>query len=164
MNTVTEIHPIKKYRTEANLSQKELAAMAGITEQVILKAEQGLYPTLPPSVLRAMRELTGKSFTEIEDEYEAWNLEELTHVVLPVSSASHTSVGIPPSEERQLRDPMLFKHWMHLVCDLNDVPTNVNAFCKLLKIHPYVIQKWTAGKMKEVPAQLLERVSYIRNH
>lgn len=150
------IHPVKKYRTEANLSQKELASMAGITEQVILKAEQGLYPTLPPSVLRALRELTGLSFTELEDEYEAWNNEELKKVILPV-----LSVG---NEETRLRDPMLFKSWMHLVCDLNDVPTNVNSFCKLLKIHPYVIQKWTTGKMKEVPTQLLERVAYIRRH
>lgn len=148
-----EMHPIKRYRTDAHMTQRELASIAGITEQVILKAEQGLYPTLPLSVLNSVSQLTGQGVTEIEDEYEAWNYAELAHVKLP-----------PAESDSLIQEPMTFKHYMHLVCELNNRPTNVNSFCKVVKIHPYVIQKWASGKMNNPPVQLLERISYIREH
>ena len=137
-------------RYDLRLTQAELADRAHITEQVVLKAEQGVYPTLPPSLLRMLSYLSGASEDKIEKDYENWILSELKKVKLP-------SVG-----NQMVTNYILFNEWRSTVCGINGVPDNINSFCKLMKIHPYVIQKYSAGKMKGVPVQLIERIGFIK--
>lgn len=147
------MNPIKAYRNEYNLSQRDLASLCGITEQVVLKAEQGVFPTMPPSLLEGLATLTSDSKTNIEQSYEDWIKRELRSVDLPADR--HT--------DNLLRDFVLFKDkYLPTVCRLNNVPVTISSFCALIKIHPYVIQKYVSGKMKETPRQLLERIEYIR--
>ena len=146
------MNPIKTYRTEYHLTQRDLSSLCGITEQVVLKAEQGVFPTLPPSLLEGLHVLTGDSKTNIELSYEEWIKRELHSVDLP-----------DPTSDKLLRDFVLFKDsYLPQTCRLNSVPVTINSFCALIKIHPYVIQKYVSGKMKETPRQLLERIEYIR--
>lgn len=145
------MNPIKAYRAEYYLSQRDLSSLCGITEQVVLKAEQGVFPTMPPSLLEGLHTLTGDSKTHIEFSYEDWIKRELR------------SVDLPTGRDAAIKDPVFFKIWMKDMCDLNNVPTTINSFCSLIKIHPYVIQKYVSGKMKEAPRQLLERIEYIRS-
>ena len=143
-NIITQIR--KDYRE----TQSSIAKLAGITEQVVLKAEQGMYPTMPPALLQALHDITGFSKARIESEYERWIDRELFKVRLP-------STG-----NQMVTDYILFNEWRSAVCGMNKVPDNINSFCKLLKIHPYVIQKYSAGKMKGVPIQLVQRIAQIR--
>ena len=146
------MNPIKAYRTEYHLSQRDLSSLCGVTEQVVLKAEQGVFPTMPPSLLEGLHTLTGDSKTNIELSYEDWIKRELRNVEL-----------LPDYADNWLRDFILFKdRYMPDTCRLNNVPVSISAFCALVKIHPYVIQKFISGKMKETPRQLLERIEYIR--
>ena len=147
------MNPIKAYRTEYHLSQRDLASLCGITEQVVLKAEQGVFPTMPPSLLEGLYTLTGDSKVNIEKSYEDWIKRELV------------SVGLPDrSNDRMLLDHIIFKDsYLPQVCSINNVPITINSFCSIIKIHPYVIQKYVSGKMKETPRQLLERIEYIRS-
>lgn len=148
------MNPIKAYRTEYHLSQRDLSSLCGITEQVVLKAEQGVFPTMPPALLTGLATLTGDSKTNIELSYEDWIKRELKTVDLP--SDRHM--------DNLLRDFVLFKDkYLPTVCRLNNVPVTISSFCALIKIHPYVIQKFVSGKMKETPRQLLERIQYIRS-
>lgn len=142
------INPLKQMREEAHLSQREAASIAGITEQVILKAENGVYPTLPPSILGAFSTISGESKNVIEYRYEKWIDEELRKVKLP-------SVGIPSTPEEYIS-------FRAQVAKLNEVPDTDNAFAKLFKINPYVIQKFSAGRLKQTPLQLVERIAYIK--
>lgn len=146
------MNPIKAYRAEYHLSQRDLSSLCGITEQVVLKAEQGVFPTMPPSLLEGLHTLTGDSKTNIEQSYEDWIKRELRNVDLPDASMDNL-----------LRDFILFKDkYLPEVCRINNSPITVSSFCALVKIHPYVIQKYISGKMKEAPRQLLERIEYIR--
>lgn len=145
---MSPVNPIKEIRVNHNQTQKSLASIAGITEQVILKAEAGLYPTLPPSVLRALATVSGESKDSIESKYEAWIDSELRSVVLPKHTGFETPAG--------------FIGWRSVVCRMNDVADNTNSFCKLFKMNPYVIQKFEAGKLKQTPMQLVERIAFIR--
>ena len=148
------MNPIKAYRNEYHLSQRDLSSLCGITEQVVLKAEQGVFPTIPPSLLGGLATLTGDSKENIELSYEDWIKRELRSVVLP-----------QPYADNWIRDFILFKdRYLPDVCRLNNIPVTISSFCALVKIHPYVIQKYIGGKMKEVPRQLVERVEYIRSH
>lgn len=143
------VNPIKRIRETAGKTQKDYASLAGITEQVVLKVEQGLYPTLPPSIHRvaAMLSIT-ETMEGIEDEYEEWIKQELKSVKLP-----NTILPVSPSD---------MVTWRSIVCRLNEQPNSVVALCKLLKINPYVIQKFEAGRMKQTPLQLAERIAYIK--
>jgi len=143
-NNITQI------REDFNLTQKQIASQCAITEQVVLKAEQGMYPTMPPALLEGLHYLTGYSKARLESEYERWIDSELFKVRLP-------STG-----NQMVTDYVLFNEWRSTVCGMNKVPDNINSFCKLLKIHPYVIQKYSAGKMKGVPIQLVQRIAQIR--
>jgi hypothetical protein len=109
-----------------------------------------MYPTLPPALLQGLHDITGYSKHRIEAEYERWIADSLANVKLP-------SVG-----HQMVTDYLLFNEWRSAVCNMNHVPDNINSFCKLLKIHPYVIQKYSAGKMKGVPVQLIERIGQIK--
>jgi hypothetical protein len=118
-----------------------------------LKAEQGVFPTMPPALLNGLSTLTGDSKTNIEQSYEDWIKRELRNVDLPNASMDNL-----------LRDFILFKDkYLPEVCRINNSPITVSSFCALVKIHPYVIQKFISGKMKETPRQLLERIEYIRS-
>jgi DNA-binding XRE family transcriptional regulator len=142
------MNPIKEIREGAHLSQREAASIAGITEQVVLKAEHGMYPTLPPSILKAFASISGEEANTIEYRYEKWIDEELRKIKLP------SSVDIAhPSE---------FLHFRSVVTKLNGVPDTTNSFCKLFKMNPYVIQKFEGGRLKQTPLQLVERIAYIK--
>ena len=106
---------------------------------------------MPPALLNGLSTLTGDSKTNIEQSYEDWIKRELRNVELPADG------------DKSISDPIFFKEWMVRVCESNAVPTTINSFCSLIKIHPYMIQKYVSGKMKETPRQLLERVEYIRS-
>ena len=146
------MNPIKAYRTEYHLSQRDLASLCGITEQVVLKAEQGVFPTMPPSLLEGLHTLSGDSKQNIELSYEDWIKRELAGVILPDASLDNL-----------MRDFILFKdRYLPEVCRINSAPVSVSSFCSIIKIHNYVIQKFISGKMKAAPRQLLERIQYIR--
>lgn len=144
-------NPIKAIRDELHLTQKEAASLCGVTEQVILKTEQGLYPTIGPSVLLSMAELSGVSVGIIEAQYEEWLQQELKTVKL-----------LPPEMDQAYKDFRNFPLWREMTCHLNGVPNSVNSLCKLFKLNPYVIQKYEAGRLKQAPLQLEERIAYIR--
>lgn len=141
------MNPLKQIRESAHLTQREAASIAGITEQVVLKAENGMYPTLPPSILGAFASISGEAKEVIEYRYEAWIDQELRKVKL-------SSVGFETPES--------FIVWRGIVCKMNDVPDTTNSFAKLFKINPYVIQKFEAGRLKQTPLQLVERIAYIK--
>jgi DNA-binding XRE family transcriptional regulator len=143
------MNPLKRIRVEAYMSQKEAASIAGVTEQVVLKVEQGLYPTMPPSMLRAYSTISGDTPAELEYRYEKWIDDELRLVRLPVGSI-------------HIATPGEFIIWRNQVCKLNEVPDTVNSFCKLFKLNPYIIQKFEAGRLKQTPMQLQERIAYIK--
>lgn len=145
-------NPVKKIRKDLNLTQREAASIAGVTEQVILKTEQGLYPTMPPSVLYSFGHLSNLSVGLIEAMYEDWINQELRTVKLP------QAVGLYDAWTSRYE----FRGWRTVVCRLNDVSDTVNSFCKLFKMNPYVIQKYESGKLKQTPLQLVERVAYMR--
>ncbi len=148
MNT----NPIKRLRTELGMTQSTAASIAGVTEQVILKTEQGLYPTMPPSVLYSFAELSGLSVGIIAAMYDDWINEALLTVKLP------QAVGLDEAYLNRFE----FHGWKTVVCRLNGVPDTVNSFCKLFKMNPYVIQKYESGKLKQAPLQLVERVAFIK--
>lgn len=51
------MHPYKSLREEWNISQAELAAVAGVSPQVVMRIEQGMYATPSVKVVSALVDL-----------------------------------------------------------------------------------------------------------
>lgn len=145
-------NPIKKIRSELGYTQREFADIADVTEQVVLKTEQGLYPNLPPSMSHTAKHLSNLSVGILEAMYLDWINQELLKVKLPE----------PNSAAEPWRSTDTFPGWRMEVCRLNKVANSVNGLAKLLKLNPYVLQKWEGGILKAVPVQLIERIAFIR--
>ena len=145
------MNPIKKVREESKLTMKAFASLAGVTEQNVVRAESGMFGSLPPSILKAVRALTGLDERDTLAAYEEWVEEELKNVRLP-----------DPHSDRMILDRVSFIEWKNNVCTLNDMPHTTVAFCKLFKLHPYVIDKWEGGKLKSAPLQLVQRLAHMR--
>ena len=144
-------NPVKEVREEHNLTQKAMASLAGVTEQVVLRAESGMFGELPPSIIQAVRTLTGDDSDEITETYKNWVEYELKQVRLPDGSA-----------DKMVLDRETFIEWMNTVCAMNDTPSTSVGFCKLFKMHPYVIDKWIGGRLKSAPIQLIQRLAHMR--
>lgn len=143
-------NPIRKIRTDLGYTQREFADIADVTEQVVLKTEQGLYPNLPPSMSHTAKHLSNLSVGLLEAAYLDWINQELLKVKLP------------PETDTRWRSQQDFPAWRMEVCRANKVANSVNGLSKLLKLNPYVLQKWEGGILKAVPIQLIERLAFIR--
>lgn len=128
-----------------------MASLAGVTEQVVIRAESGMFGSLPPAVIEAIRVLTGDSSEDITKAYDEWVNIELSQVILP-----------EPEYDKAILNGDDFIGWMATVCGLNDVPNTSVGFCKLFKMHPYVIDKWISGRLKSAPIQLIQRLAHMR--
>lgn len=145
------MNPIKEVRLDHNLTQKAFASLAGVTEQIVIRAESGMFGTLPPSMINAIKVFTGESSLVIVDKYEAWVEKELKEVKLPAGSS-----------DNMILERISFIDWKVVVCSLNNVPPTTVGFCKLFKMHPHVIDKWESGKLKSPPLQLVQRLAHMR--
>lgn len=145
------MNPIKKVREEHNLTMKAFASLAGITEQNVVRAEGGMFGSLPPSIIDAVIALTGREYFNVQQEYEEWVEAELKEVKLPYATS-----------DKMILDRATFIDWKKAVCILNGMPDTTVGFCKLFKMHPYVIDKWISGKLKSAPLQLVQRLAHMR--
>jgi len=140
-------NPIKSLRESNSLTQAALASICGTTMQVIQKLEMGLYTTIPPSVGRTAKLL---GVDNIEADYELWIRASLKGIKLPVGSST------------LILDHITFIEWKDAFCGLNKISNTTYGFCKLMKIHPYVIEKYEAGKLRSCPIDLIRRVIEIK--
>jgi len=145
------MNPIKEVREQNKLTMKAFASLAGIGEQNVVKAEAGMGASLPPSIVEVICRLTGETPTQVMDNYEAWIQQELSEVKLP-----------PASSDFMVANREQFTEWKNTVCYLNQVPNTTVGFCKIFKLHPYVIDKWESGKLKSAPLQLVQRLARMR--
>jgi DNA-binding XRE family transcriptional regulator len=65
-------NPIKIKREQLQLTQGELASAAGITRQVVVLSEQGLYKSPPESLLRVLCRMDFTSQAVLTANYASW--------------------------------------------------------------------------------------------
>lgn len=145
------INPITEFREEHNLQQKELAHYARVSSQVVMRAEQGLYNHLPPSIAEAIGILdTDIGFT-IGEDYHKWQIitlemnREIVKEKMPLLyAAGKTDTGITN-----------FRQWRECFSD------SVMGFCKIFLTQQAIIAKYESGKMDNLPEIVIERLNYF---
>lgn len=151
------INPITEFREEHKLDQKDLAEYAGITSQVILRAEQGLYNSLPPSVAYAIGMLDRDAAFTIGEDYRKWQILKL--------EANRARIGelmpnkyIMPGKLRLEGDTDSIASFVDFRYRFSE---SVMGFCKLFLIQQSIVSKYETGKMDNIPEIILERLDYL---
>lgn len=60
---------IKTFRNSKDMTIKDLAEKAGCSEQVVMRAEQGIYAAIPPAISYLISELSDSSIDELNARY-----------------------------------------------------------------------------------------------
>jgi len=112
-------HPYTKLREDFAISQTQLARVAGVSPQVVMRIEQGMYATPSTKVVSALVEAARERGQNLNSS---------------ILLAAHTDwVG----HERQLDGPLI-RH----IAENWPYPGPVAAFCRILKVQLSVVQRW----------------------
>lgn len=128
--------------------------MAGITRQIVTMTEQGIYPDIPPSIIRAIKDEFGLlSVGNLQADHHKWIDAELDKVDIAPWLERKTDIRVGPTEYG-FPNVGSFVEWRNLVSD------SVSSFGKLVKIQPVTIRKYESGATNNLPVQLVERLKY----
>lgn len=143
-------HPLVEFRTSHHLSQDDVANFCGITRQIILLCEQGIYPEIPPAILKGVKDEFGQLATyDWPEKHTAWIKQELDKVdIRPLVG----DFGIMTQTGKL--SVHSFIEWRNLIS------TSVSNFGKLIKIQPVTIRKYESGATNNLPIQLVERLRH----
>lgn len=124
------MNPIDRFIRDHKLSINSLAGLAGVTPQVVRRTMQGLFHSIPPALLDAMRSL--EPMKDFEHAYAAFT--EEIHVDLPTSG---------------------FDTWIEW---RRSIAPSLLAFCKHFKIQPTIIDNYEKGRTEELPHFLYKKL------
>lgn len=132
LEDMEEVHPFKKIRWANGLTQNQLAEIADVTNQVVLRSEQGLYNIPSPKLTYAISklELEALPVAELNSIYRSWQkIHRLYHrvkVQSPVDKWKLSGLIITMPEFRRVMGQ-----------------PSVLGLCKLLCVHPSQIDRYT---------------------
>lgn len=145
------INPLKEARLDRNLTQAQLAKLAGMSSNAVVKYEHGLYSLPSDNIIHALWEWdrnklkTGIPYQEfwasLCEKYQAWRVHKKTHANSTLTSRGFT---IPPNTTAH---PLTI--W-RICLGLN----SQMEFCKLLAIHPSIMSQYESGKTRSMPTEL----------
>lgn len=137
-------NPLKEARLELNLTQSQLAGLADITPNALIKYEQGLYPEPSLKIITALVEAADGDLlysTRLFNSYYDWRAQKV--IAARLFFKQHRVVnGLNPTGGL---NPFICwrAHHLHIASRLE--------FCKLLVLHPAVVQKYEEGQMRHMP-------------
>lgn len=131
---VEEKHPFKTIRHSNKLSQAQVANESGLTPQVVLRSEQGLYGMPTPKLTAFLSKLDFSApVAELEKQYRTWQ-------------TMHRLYGQSKIE------PAIMRHRAEYPNRIITMPqfrqsvlgiSSVVGMCKLLCIHPSQVDRYT---------------------
>lgn len=143
-------NPLKEIREKNNLSQKAFASLAGVSEQVVIRNELGMFRDINPSILQTCLSVDTIHEEALKDRYELYILSELANVKLPY---------IPERGSLDTIEGM--KEFRKALTEANDMSDSNYSMCKLLKLHLYPIERYMKGRKDTAPIHVYERIEEI---
>lgn len=152
-----DINPLKRARLDLNLTQHQLAKQADVTVNALIKYEQGLYPEPSAKIINALFELGYDPYIGVDElvrNYSFWRFQKVEAAKF-VLRPHRNITGLKPSGGV---NPFVCwrVHHLHLSSRLE--------FCKLLVLHPAVVQKYEEGQMRDLPKSIRETLTTVGIH
>ncbi len=145
MNTHELLSPIKEVRQRHGISQIELASLADMSAQAVMRYEQSVYDKISLKLAQALADLEQCPVGEIEVRYDLHRHEVQVYANLTITPPLRIALGEHPFETFR-KDVMRAK----------GLKESRMAFCILLAIHPAVVSEYDSGRTRQMPA-LIDR-------
>ena len=151
-NVTVPANPVKAIREKHNLSQKAFASLAGVTDNVVVRSELGMFPEMNPSIYVALQSLEpNMNPLNILDDYQLYILGSLANVAMPY---------YPNQPELDTIEAM--EKFRKDLTEANNMSDSNYSMCKLLKVHLYPLDRFLAGRKDTAPIHIYERVRQIK--
>lgn len=146
-------NPLKLARLERNLTQKQLANLAGISQNAVVKYEHGLYQHPSDNIISAffhydLRHNKEKVFSNFRQEltlaYQVWRVKQIRQARHYLQKARYYGttprpVGLHPFADWRIN---------YLTID------SQMELCKLLVLHPSILSQYEAGRTRSMPSEI----------
>lgn len=148
-------NPLKKLRQKYGLSQAQLADLAGISPQAVLKYEQGLYQDPSDSIMSALISTASHndehiSWSKLADEYQQWRLihqaaqrwrfEDIRHLNIHGNEHPFASLRRAVGDSKKQRG----------------LGVSVQGFAVILALHPATCSEYNSGRLRSMPSVMKE--------
>ena len=139
-----EPHPVKARREQLRMTQAELAAVAKVSFPTVQRTEQGLMPSIPHDIYRALYgHDNGMKYIEFNFKVDAWK--------------TSTRRVHKKYLDYLIEHPEEWYTWLEF---REGVSTSKAGFCKLYCIHPHVLDHFEApdkiGKRTKLASKIRE--------
>lgn len=138
---------IKRIRTNAGITQKEVARVTGMTSQAVLRYEQGLYEELSPKLLEYYGDI---SSDDSPNRYENIAAQYQMDRMKIQRDASHAFNSLPPL--RMVVGEHPFCTFRKAITSRAVGKDSRMAFCILLALNPAVVYTYDTGKQPTMPS------------
>lgn len=147
------MNPIRDFREQLSLSLNDMARLASVTPLAIIRSEQGVFTSVPPSVVSAVLNSkivvtrSGHALVDpdsIQEAYEAF--QRFTRR----SNYGQLSPDLPPFKPGV--SPLV--HWRLT----SNLPSQM-GFCKAFCVHPSPVAQIERGLQRKLPGQLIDGLS-----
>ena len=134
---------IKQTRLDLGITQREVAQLAGMSPQAVMRYEQSLYENLSDKLAAAISTISGVT---LEDIYKQYVIDRTQQQV-----SAWRYVAIPP--------PIHFTDSVHPFLNFRQGITTAAvgnrsrmSFCILLAVHPATVAEYDSGRVSAMPA------------
>jgi len=144
-------NPILEIRERAGLTQAELAAQLGITEQTIRRTEQGTYTTIPKSILLWAYSAKGSSSDLIQMAYNEWKKEKRRELAPIINKISIYPWDCRDHPFKSLRVRFMDRYLANVSTDKIN---SMSGFCKVVAINPRILNNWETSYSSKIPPEV----------
>ncbi len=134
---------IKRTRLDLGITQREVAQLAEMSPQAVMRYEQGLYENLSDKLATTIGMLSGTPLIEVNRQY------GLDRIATQVAAWKY--VAVPP--------PIHFTETLHPFLNFRQGITTAAvgnrsrmSFCILLACHPATVAEYDSGRVGNMPA------------
>lgn len=133
---------IKESRLALGVTQREVARLANMSPQAVMRYEQGLYENLSTKLCSAVADMANLSEAEVEVYYASFRAETQRAAIRFLRNP-------PPLQINETHPFRLFREGLTSGAVGNK---SRMAFCILLAVHPATVAQYDEGKVKHMPS------------
>lgn len=150
-------NPVEEYAKEEFPvdSITSLANAAGITYGTVHKTIQGLYSAIPASLADYLGNNSEYREPYWQTKYRLWVQEQLEILKSDISGGKIEATALFSPVSELAKDYSSFKAWRE------SLSYSQIDFCKTFHLHQTIMNNYESGKMKNLPASLVDRLKFL---
>lgn len=150
-------NPVERYAHEEFPvdSITRLAKSAGVTYGTVHKTIQGLYNSIPASLVTYIAKHSDYPASYWQEQYKGWQMRQLLKLGQDIKEGRIEASALFVQAKDLGRTYGSFKDWR------SSLSYSQIDFCKTFLLHQTIINNYENGKMKSLPISIKERLHFL---